>query len=79
MGELQEEAVAPLARERRPEGYTWPGSFFRLGVDMEKGEVAFAQGHEVPQRPELGLQVLHGTPVPRDVERERRLAAGYDV
>lgn len=43
MGELQEEAVASLARKDRPEGDPRPGAIVRLGVDVHEGKVALRE------------------------------------
>src|SRR5215218_7215698 len=62
--ELEEQAVAALSRERRLERRAVAGR-----VDVEEGQVALAQGDEVPSGAQVGLR-LDLAAVARDGELE---------
>src|SRR5829696_6482317 len=60
--ELEEQPVAPGARELGLEGDS-PGRPLALDrVDVEEGEIALAQSDQVSVRPQIGLDVDRGAP-----------------
>jgi len=50
-----------------------------LGVDVEEGEVAFAQGDQMPLGAEVGRQILDRPAIAADGEGERARLAGDRV
>src|SRR5215203_5762471 len=76
VGELQEQPVASLARERRLEGDLRPrGPRLVLRVHVQKGEVPLAQGHQVSQGAEVRLEVLDRAAVPAHAKRQQAASA----
>src|SRR5918998_4350654 len=76
VGKLQEQSVAPFARERCVEGYLRScGPLGVLGVHMQEGKVSLAQRYKVSQGPEVRLEVSYGLPFPADAEHQRAPSA----
>ena len=79
--EVEEEAVRALAGRGRREGDVRAGlgpavAGLAVGVDVQVGEVAGAQGDQVAVCAEVGLEVGDGLAVPGDVQLQFARRAG---
>src|SRR5918992_6301889 len=72
--ELEEQAVAPLRGVLDGEPDVTALARLGLGVDVQEGQIAFAQGDEVAASAEIGLDVRYPPAVVED--READLATG---
>ena len=78
MGEVEEQAVGAGGRHLDGEPHLWPARAVGLleRMDVEVGEVAVADRHEVAERTEVGLQIGHGLTVAGDGDGQLGLGAG---